>query len=173
LVAMMIGLIPFSVNFMLQRVFYALEDTRSPFIFTTIQIVVFVAGAYICSVTVQAIGLVAAMSLVMSASFVVQAGFAYGLLTKRIGRLSEGQLIGYSAQVIFAALLAGFGGASVLWSLGGIGEGSYSMQGGFQSLLACLLVGGVSVLVYVAILWLAKNDEVRSMLKSLKGILRR
>lgn len=173
LVAMMLGLIPFSVNFMLQRVFYALEDTRSPFIFTTIQIVVFVAGAYVCSATVQAFGLVAAMSLVMSASFVVQAGFAYGLLTKRIGRLSEGQLLGYGVQVVFAGILAGFAGGTVLWSLGGIGQGSYSMQGGLDSLLVCLLVGGVSVLVYAVFLWLAKNAEVRSALKSVQGILRR
>lgn len=173
LIAMMLGLIPFSVNFMLQRVFYALEDTKSPFVFTTIQIAVFIIGAYICAATIPAIGLVAAMSLAMSISFIAQAVIAYVLLTKRIGRLVEGHLVGYGLQVIFAGLFAGLVGAASLWAIGGIGESSFAMSSGLNSLLVCVLVGGISVFVYVGVLWLGKNQEIRSALSSLKGILRR
>lgn len=173
LIAMMVGLIPFSINFMLQRVFYALEDTKSPFVFTTIQIIVFVIGAFVCAATVPAIGLVAAMSLVMSASFAVQAVIAYVLLTKRIGAISNGHLIGYGFQVVGAALLAGIVGGGVPLAIGGLSFVSFALQGLAQSLLVCLLVTSISVPVYVATLWAAKNEEVRSVLKSLGGILRR
>ncbi|MFM5951804.1 MAG: murein biosynthesis integral membrane protein MurJ [Micrococcales bacterium] len=173
LIAMMIGLIPFSVNFMLQRVFYALEDTKSPFVFTTIQIVVFVIGSYICSITVQATALVAAISLVMSLSFAIQALIAYLMLSRRIGKLSEGHLVRYGFQVVFAAIIAGLIGAATLWSIGGVTESSYAMQGSLQALLGCVLVGGVSVIAYVAVLWFAKNDEVRSAVSAFRGILRR
>lgn len=171
--AMMLGLIAFSVNFMLQRVFYALEDTRSPFVFTTIQIVIFVIGAFVCSATIPATNLVAAMSLVMSASFAAQAIIAYLLLTKRIGRIVEGHLIGYGFQVITAAVFAGFVGALVLWSLGGVSKASYPMQSGLNSLLVCLLVSTVSVAVYIGTLWLSKNQEIRAVMSTVRGILRR
>ena len=173
LISMMLGLIPFSVNFMLQRVFYALEDTKSPFVFTTVQIFVFVVGAYMCSATVQAIGLVAAMSLVMSASFAVQAVLAYLLLTKRIGKISQGNLVGYGFQVVGAALLAGIVGGGIPLAIGGLGFASFAMQNALQSLITCVLVSVISVCVYVGVLWLARNQEIRSGLSAVRGILRR
>ena len=173
LAAMMIGLIPFSINFMLQRVFYALEDTKSPFVFTTIQIAVFILGAYACAAFVPATGLVAAVSLVMSISFAIQATIAYALLRKRIGSLGESHLVSYGFQVGAAAVLAGAVGAGLLWAMGGIDSDSLAMDSGLTSLLVCGLVGGVSVFVYLGALWAAKNEEVRMALASLKGILRR
>jgi putative peptidoglycan lipid II flippase len=173
LAAMMIGLIPFSVNFMLQRVFYALEDTKSPFVFTTIQIVVFVVSACVCAATVPAMALVAAISLAMSISFAIQALIAYAMLVKRIGRLSKGHLVRYGVQVVLAGIVASAAGASLLWSIGGIGANSFSLSNVANALLSCVLVGGASVLVYAIVLWLARNEEIRSALSALKGILRR
>lgn len=173
LIAMMIGLIPFSVNFMLQRVFYALEDTRSPFIFTTIQIALFVIGAYVCESLIPAISLVAAISLVMSVSFAVQATLAYVLLRRRIGNLRELGLFGYSLKVLFAALLAGLAGYSVLYLLGGVAEGAFAISSAVNALLSCVAVGGVAVVVYVLVLWVAKNQEVRSAVSAIGGIVRR
>ena len=173
LAAMMVGLIPFSLNFMLQRVFYALEDTKSPFVFTTIQIVVFVIGAYLCANYVEAIGLVAAISLVMSLSFAVQASIAYVLLVKRIGRFENSGLIGYGMQVIGAGVFAGVATASMVWALGGIAEGAYPIASGLGALVTCVVAGAVGVVVYLGLLLLAKNPEVRSGVSALKGILRR
>ncbi len=173
LIAMMVGLIPFSVNFMLQRVFYALEDTRSPFIFTTIQIVIFVIGAYVCAAIVPAIALVSAISLVMSLSFTIQSVLAYLLLTKRIGSLSGGRLGRYSLQVIGAAGVSGFLAAAIPFVSGGLAVVSFSLASGLTALIACLAVTALGGAIYVGLLWLAKNAEVRSALSSVQGILRR
>ena len=173
LAAMMIGLVPFSVNFMLQRVFYALEDTRSPFIFTSIQIFVFVISAYICSGTVQAIGLVAAIALVMSLSFAVQAGIAYFMLTKKIGHLFDGHLIRYWFQVSLVALVSGLAVAGMLWWLGGIGEGAYAVSSGLGALLTCVLGGVLGAVVYLGVLVFAKNSEALQVVGRVRGILRR
>ena len=173
LIAMMVGLIPFSLNFMLQRVFYALEDTRSPFIFTTVQIALFVVGAYVCAGLVPAIELVAAISVVMSVSFAIQALLAYLLLKRRIGSLKELQLFGYGVSVIGAGLLAGFAGFGVLVLIGGVAEGSFALSSAVNALLACGAVGGSAVLVYVGFLWLLKNTEIRSAVSAIRGIVRR
>jgi putative peptidoglycan lipid II flippase len=172
LIAMMVGLIPFSLNFMLQRVFYSLEDTKSPFVFTTIQIVLFVIGAYVCASLVQAISLVFAISLVMSVSFAVQALLAYVLLQRRIGSLRDLKLFGYTFQVVSAAGLAGAAGVYVLYLLGGIGENSFPVSSALNALVSCIAIGSASLFVYVGVLWLAGNTEVRSVMSRLKGIAR-
>ena len=173
LIAMMFGLIPFSINFMLQRVFYALEDTRSPFVFTTIQIAVFIAGAYACAAFIPAISLVAAISLSMSVSFAVQATIAYIMLKRRIGSLSGKHLVGYGLQVLGAAVFAGAAALAVLSFIGGVGQGAFAVGSVLSALTTCLLVGAVALLIYVGSLYLAKNDEVTAAVSSLKGILRR
>jgi putative peptidoglycan lipid II flippase len=170
LVAMMIGLVPFSMNFMLQRVFYALEDTKSPFVFTTIQIVVFIVGAYVAAALVPAAALVAAISLVMSASFAVQATIAYLMLRKRIGQLSDGKLYSEAAKIIVAAVLSGVVGAMVLWALGGVSESSYAMQGILNALVASVIVGLAAGLTYLLALIGLGNKDVRA---GLAGIRRR
>ncbi len=45
LLAYLIGLVPFSMLFLLQRAYYALGDTRTPFLFQLVQAVLFVTGA--------------------------------------------------------------------------------------------------------------------------------
>ena len=172
LIAMMVGLLPFSVNFMLQRVFYALEDTKSPFVFTTVQIALFVIGAYSVASLVPAMSLVFAISLVMSVSFAIQAVLAYILLGKRIGALKELKLLGYTAQVVSAGVLAGIAGFSVLYLLGGVTEDAFAVSSALNALISCAAIGGAAVLVYLATLWLAGNSEVRSVMSRLKGIAR-
>jgi putative peptidoglycan lipid II flippase len=173
LIAMMVGLIPFSLNFMLQRVFYALEDTKSPFIFTTIQIAIFVVGAYICASQVQAMALVFAISLVMSLSFAVQALIAYLLLQRRIGSLKDLGIFRYGSQVVLAGVLAGVFGYGVLHLIGGVSENAFAVSSALNALISCVAVGSTSVAVYVGALWLAKNAEVRSVMATVKGIFRR
>jgi putative peptidoglycan lipid II flippase len=172
LIAMMIGLIPFSVNFMLQRAFYALEDTRSPFIFTTVQIVTFVIGAYVCALTVPAIALVAAIALVMSISFSIQAILAYLLLKRRIGSLGFGRLGVYSLQVIGAAAISGLLAVAIPFVIGGWYLLNFSLASVLNALLVCLGVTALGVSIFAGVLWLGKNEEVRGVLSRLKGIAR-
>ena len=168
LVAMMIGLVPFSINFMLQRVFYALEDTKSPFVFTTIQIVVFIVGAYVAAALVPAAALVAAISLVMSASFAVQATIAYLMLRKRIGQLSDGKLFGDGAKIVVASIVAGGAGVGALWALGGVSETAYAMQGVLNALLTSSVVGLAAGVTYLLSLLALGNKDVRSVLAGIR-----
>ena len=54
LLAYLIGLVPFSVLFLLQRGFYALGDTRTPFFLQLVQSVLFVIGALVGGVPAPA-----------------------------------------------------------------------------------------------------------------------
>ena len=173
LVAMMFGLIPFSVVFMLQRAFYALEDTKTPFVFTVVQIALFIAGAVTVSFTVPAQWLVAAMALVNSVSITVQAIIAYRVLGKRIGAFESLKLPSTLLSMILAAALAGGVGISTLNLFGGWVGTAFALKTVLGAIVSSGVVGLVMVAVYAAVLKFLNVPEADTALKALKGIIRR
>lgn len=173
LIAMMVGLIPFSFVFMLQRAFYALEDTRRPFYFTVVQITLFVAGAVTVSFTVPAEWLVASMALVNSLSITVQAVLAYRWLRARIGKFGGVHLASGSALMILAAVLSGGVGLVVLNLFGGSTVNSLALDSVAGAIGISALIGTVMVAVYAAALKFLQVPEADTALRALKGIIRR
>jgi putative peptidoglycan lipid II flippase len=173
LIALMVGLLPFSFVYMMQRAFYALEDTRTPFMFTLVQIVIYIIGATVIAQTVPAQWLVVALSLLTSTTVTIQAIIAYTLLVKRVGPLGDHKIATALAQFIFAGVIAGAAGFGMIELLGGISAGSFVLQSVLSSTLTIGLVGFVMFTLYLVTLRLLKVSEVDSALAGLKGILRR
>jgi putative peptidoglycan lipid II flippase len=173
LIAMMFGLVPFSFVFMMQRAFYALEDTRTPFVFTVAQIAIFIAGAMAVSFTVPAQWLVAAMALVNSFSITVQALIAYFALRRRIGAFEGLNLLSGGFSMLLSAALAGGVGLLVLNLAGGLTPGSYALKTVIGAVVTSGAVGLVMVIVYAAVMKFLKVPEADIALKAIKGIIRR
>jgi putative peptidoglycan lipid II flippase len=177
IMAMMVGLVPFSFVFMLQRAFYALEDTRTPFFFTLAQISVFVVGAVIIAQTVPAVWLVAALSLLNSVSITVQAVLAYRLLRRRIGRFEGIGLAGAAARMIASALIAAAAGWSYLHFTGLIDQGGFGLGTVVGAVLTCIPAGLIMLVVYFVVLALLGVEETwkawQGVAKAFKGIVRR
>jgi putative peptidoglycan lipid II flippase len=173
LIALMIGLLPFSFVYMMQRAFYALENTRTPFVFTTIQIAIYIAGAILISNTVPATWLVVALSLLTSTTVTIQAIIAYTMLTKKVGSLGDHKIASALSQLILAGVIAGAVGYIAIELIGGIQPGSFAVA---SVLSSTLTIGGVGFLmfgIYVVILKLLRVSEIDTALAGLKGILRR
>lgn len=167
--AFMVGLVPFSFVYMMQRAFFALEDTKTPFFFTSIQISIHIAGAITLGILAPKQWLVVMIALLTAFSLIVQGFIAYGLLKKRIGGLA-GFGVGKSLALNVLAMLPAAGiGALVLWTLGGITEGSFALERVVNSILASFLVSGAMVLTYLVLLWLFKVPELREVFGQLKG----
>jgi putative peptidoglycan lipid II flippase len=173
LIALMIGLLPFSFVFMMQRAFYALEDTRTPFIFTCVQIALHIAGSLTMSVFVPREWLVVSLSLVTSFTVTVQAIVAYLFLRRRIGSLSEHRIASSTAKFLLVAVVSGLAGWATLQLIGGVGQGSFAMKTIINSLVADALVGLVMLIVYLVLLKLLRVKEVDDALAKAAGILRR
>lgn len=173
LIALLVGLLPFSFVYMMQRAFYALEDTRTPFMFTLVQIVIYIIGATVIAQTVPAQWLVVALSLLTSTTVTIQAIIAYTLLVKRVGPLGDHKIATALSQFIFAGVIAGAAGYGMIELLGGISAGSFVLQSVWSSTLTIGLVGFVMFTLYLVTLRLLKVSEVDSALAGLKGILRR
>jgi putative peptidoglycan lipid II flippase len=175
--AMMIGLVPFSFVFMLQRAFYALEDTRTPFFFTLAQTAVFITGAIVISKTVPAGWLVVALSLLNSFSITVQAVLAYRLLRRRIGKFEGVGLAGAATRMVAAAIVAGFAGWGFLASTGAIEQGGFGLATVLGGVLASIPAGLIMLVVYFVVLALLGVEETwkawSGVVKTVKGITRR
>ena len=173
LIAMMFGLVPFSFVFMMQRAFYALEDTRTPFVFTVAQIAIFIAGAITVSFTVPAQWLVAAMALVNSVSITVQALIAYFVLRRRIGAFEGLNLLSGGFSMLLSAALAGGVGVLVLNLAGGLTPDSFALKTVIGAVVSSAVVGLVMVTVYAAVMKFLKVPEADIALKAIRGIIRR
>ena len=173
LIAFMIGLLPFSFVYMMQRAFYALENTRTPFIFTVIQISIYIAGAIVISNTVEARWLVVALSLLTSSTVTLQAIIAFTMLTKRIGSLNDHKIASALSQFVLAGVIAGAMGYGAIEIIGGINPGSFAVASVLSSSLTIAGVGFLMFAIYTIALRLLRVPEIDTALAGFKGILRR
>jgi putative peptidoglycan lipid II flippase len=158
---------------MMQRAFYALENTRTPFVFTTIQIGIYIVGAIVISNTVEARWLVVALSLLTSTTVTLQAIIAYTMLTKKVGSFGEHKIATALSQFILSGVVAGAIGYAAIEFIGGIHPGSFAVASVLSSSLTIAGVGAVMFGVYVIALRLLRVSEIDTALAGFKGILRR
>jgi putative peptidoglycan lipid II flippase len=170
----MFGLIPFGFVFMFQRAFYALEDTRTPFIFTTIQIAFHITGSTVLFFTMTSEFLVMSLAGLTSATLLIQALVAYLLLRPRIGRIGappKGE--GLTLRVLVAAVATALVGYGMIFALGGTAEGSLALGSIVGAVTVIFATGTLMLLVYVLVLKLLGVPEIDTALKGIRGILRR
>jgi putative peptidoglycan lipid II flippase len=152
---------------MMQRAFFALEDTKTPFFFTSIQIAIHITGSLILGATMDKQWLVVSIALLTAFSVTVQGIIAYLALKARIGGL-EGFGVGKSLITFFLAMIpAAIIGVLVLNWLGGIGEGSYPVDRAVTAVASGLMVGFAMLFTYLGLLWLFRVPELREVSKQL------
>ncbi len=173
LIALIVGLLPFSFVFMMQRAFYALEDTRTPFIFTSIQIALHITGSITMSFVVPHEWLVVGLSALTSSTVTIQAAIAYALLRRRIGSLRGQHIFTGTGYFVIAGLVAGLLGYVMLQVIGGVEAGAFAVESVISAGLASFMVGFVILAIYLVELKLFRVREVESALASIRGILRR
>jgi putative peptidoglycan lipid II flippase len=174
LFATMFGLIPFGMVFMFQRAFYALEDTRTPFVFTSVQIAFHIAGSIYLFFSMESQFLVMSLAGLTSGTILIQSLTAYLLLCRRIGRIGappKGQAL--TLRVILAGVVTALVGYSVILGLGGIGQGSLALDT-IAGAVGVIFVSGMAMLVsYLITLKLLRVPEINTALGGIAGILRR
>jgi putative peptidoglycan lipid II flippase len=174
LFATMFGLIPFGFVFMFQRAFYALEDTRTPFVFTTIQIAFHIAGSIVLFFTMTSEFLVMSLAGLTSATILIQALAAYLFLRSRVGRIGAPPKGGaLTLRVLVAAVVTALVGYGMIFAIGGTAEGSLALGSILGAVSVVFATGSVMLVAYVVVLKLLKVPEVNTALKGIGGILRR
>nr|WP_281373081.1 murein biosynthesis integral membrane protein MurJ [Kineococcus aurantiacus] len=145
LVAMTVGLVPFSVTYLVQRVFYAYEDARTPFVVQVVVALVTTAGNVVIHLAVPPQWQVVAIGASMSVANVVGCVLGLTLLRRRFRALDGGGLDGYLLLRTLVRLLLI---TAVSTAVGfAVARGGALLGQGRLVDLAVVLVGGVLVLV--------------------------
>lgn len=146
LMAFGLGLIPFSVQYVVLRAFYAYEDTRTPFYNTVIVAVVNAAASAVCFLVLPSRWAVVGMAASYGLAYAVGVGIAWRRLKKRLGGDLDGSHVMRTyARLCLASvpgtIAAGSVGYLVLDKLGSEVLGSFTaLAVGGIVLLACFFV---------------------------------
>ena len=162
--AYLVGLIPFSVLFIVQRTFYSLGDTKTPFFITLVQVVLIIAGTLAC-IALPSAWVAFGIAVVITVAGTVQAILAVVLLRRRI-------FVAYGRSAL-ALVLPVIVGLAVLWGLGGTSFDGFAFSSIFSAILSMALIGISMSIVYFAVLWMLRSPELRSFAAPLVARLRR
>jgi putative peptidoglycan lipid II flippase len=172
ILAFIIGLVPFCVLFVLQRTFYALGDTRTPFFFTLFQVVLILLGVLGCTqLPVQWIA--AGIAGVITVSGMLQAALAAVLLRRRLGGLDGRRILQSLVKYLVAAIFPVLLGLSLVWLLGGTQNGGFAVSGRLGAIVSMIAVGLVMAAAYFGMLLLMRSAELQAFLTPLHARLRR
>ncbi|WNF28227.1 murein biosynthesis integral membrane protein MurJ [Streptomyces sp. C11-1] len=169
LMAFALGLIPYSVQYVVLRGFYAYEDTRTPFYNTVIVAAVNAAASALCYVVLPARWAVVGMAFSYGLAYAVGVGVAWRRLRTRLGGDLDGaHIVRTYARLCMAAVPAALIG-------GGIGFAILELLGnGALGSLAALICGGVLLMaVFFVAAKKMRIEEVNGLVGMVRGRLGR
>jgi putative peptidoglycan lipid II flippase len=172
IVAYVAGLTPFGLLFVIQRSFYALTDTRTPFWFTLAQVVVVLAGVLLCAL-LPAPWIAIGIAAVVSIAGLVQLLIAGSLLTRKIGTGSAHGLSRSLITDIAAAVPAAAVGLGLLFLLGGTRPEGFAMSGLLPAILSMVVIGVAMTSVYGGALALLRSPDIAAVAGPLAARLKR
>ena len=172
LICYLVGLVPLSLLFIVQRTFYAYGDTRTPFLFTLVQVALIIGFSVLAGAlfghTDEGLGqLAAAIALGQSLAGIVQTVIAIWILRNRLGGLELPSTLMSLLRFAIAAIPAGFAGWGA-FVLMGAGDGWTAGQTGsafVDKMLGAMgtgVIGLVAVVVYAIVLIVIRAPELAS-----------
>ncbi|MFI1410600.1 murein biosynthesis integral membrane protein MurJ [Streptomyces sp. NPDC020707] len=169
LMAFGLGLIPYSVQYVVLRAFYAYEDTRTPFYNTVIVAVVNASASALCFFLLPARWAVAGMAASYGLAYAIGVGVAWRRLSKRLGGdLDGGRVLRTYARLAIAAVPAALLSGAACYGI------SKSLGQGVGGSLVALFCGGVVLLgVFFVAARRMRIEELNGMVGMVRGRLGR
>ncbi|MFI1615725.1 murein biosynthesis integral membrane protein MurJ [Streptomyces lydicus] len=159
-----IGLIPFSVQYVVLRAFYAYEDTRTPFYNTVIVAAVNAAASGLCFLILPARWAVVGMAASYGLAYIIGVGVAWRRLGKRMdGDLDTAHVVRTYARLAGASIPATIVSGAVVYAI------MQMLGSGFVGSLAALVAGSAALL---AVFYLAARKMRIEEMNALVGMVR-
>ncbi|MFE5481470.1 murein biosynthesis integral membrane protein MurJ [Streptomyces sp. NPDC056527] len=169
LMAFGLGLIPYSVQYVVLRGFYAYEDTRTPFYNTVIVAAVNAAASAVCYFVLPARWAVVGMAASYGLAYAVGVGVAWRRLRNRLG----GDLDGAHVMRTYARLCLASLPAAIVAGAVGFGLLQVVGDGALGSLVALLVGGAVLLGVFFVAAKRMRIEELNSLVGMVRGRLGR
>ncbi|WP_427015860.1 murein biosynthesis integral membrane protein MurJ [Pseudarthrobacter sp. P1] len=160
-----------SINFILNRVFYAAENAKTPFFIQSI-LVVFGVGSALLAATFPPSMIIYALAASYTVGNAIAVVVSHFFLKAKIGDYGGAGIVRAHARFLAAALVAGGAGDVVLWMMGGFTGGGFPWQSIENAAVTLAVVGTLMAAVYLAMLKLMRVQELDDLLGPLLGKLR-
>ncbi len=175
-----IGMLPFGVFYVLSRGWYAVEDTRTPFIITVIYNAIAMPLTFVFFTIAPSELAVCALALAYGVAYWIAIGIAWTWLSRRLGGLETGLTVRTLVRMGIAAAVSAFVAICLLaaWTVV-VGNAAVSdiyaqLTASQLSSLTALIVGGIlTAIAYLGLSHLLRITEVQSVVVSLVGKIRR
>ncbi|MFF7637154.1 murein biosynthesis integral membrane protein MurJ [Kitasatospora sp. NPDC008050] len=165
--AFALGLIPYSVQYVLLRGFYAYEDTRTPFSNTVWVAVTQAATALLCFLLLPAQWAVTGMALGYGASYVVGVAVALPRLKQRIGGLDTARIAKTYVRLALACLPAALVGLLLSLVLRTL------LDGWLGSVITVAVAGAGQLAVFLTVARRLRIEELTTVVGMIRGRLGR
>ncbi|SDQ54801.1 murein biosynthesis integral membrane protein MurJ [Leucobacter chromiiresistens] len=169
LVAYAASLAAYSFLFVVQRAFYALSDTRTPFVFTTIQMVLVMALSLLLPVLVAPRHIGVSFAVIWSFATIVEALIATWLLRRKIGSI-DGRRVAQSLTKYLIAAVPALAVGLLATHLGRLIAPEFGV---WQALPFAVVEAVVVGVVYLLVLRLLRSSEVSDIVGTLTRTLGR
>ncbi|MFI5085759.1 MAG: murein biosynthesis integral membrane protein MurJ [Actinomycetales bacterium] len=160
-----------SANFMMNRVFYASENARTPFLIQ-ILLVIFGVGTAVLAALLPAGWIIYGLATTYTAGNILAVLVTHLFLRSRIGPYGVGQVFMAHVRFLVAALGAALAGDAVLLVFGGFSSQGFAWSSIPAALAVIAVVGPVMALAYFAVLRLMRVRELAALTDPLLGALR-
>ncbi|HEY7718086.1 MAG TPA: murein biosynthesis integral membrane protein MurJ [Pedococcus sp.] len=163
MVAMMVGIVPYGWLYLIQRVYYAYEDARTPF---RLQLVVTAVATLVnlLAAVVDPLRTGVVVGIGQTVSNLAAALLGFWLLRRRFGRLGLSATVRVYARLVLATVLAGALTWLLLVGLDRLGVDGRTWTG---ALLELVVGGGVFAVAVLVLAHALRVEEVRQLLAPL------
>lgn len=159
--AFLLCAVAFSAEYVIQRVFFALGDTRTAFIYACFSLFVTMALLWWAS-TLATNWVIAGTALAVSIANLVSAAVWLVLVRRRIGPFGLRLIAWRHVQYLAYALPAGAAGFAIVWALGGYVDGGFGTATKLQGVVTCGIAGIAMALIYFGLLFVTRNPDFRA-----------
>lgn len=157
--AMLAGVVPYSAQYVFQRVFYAYEDARTPFLVGAVGTGLWTAGALVASSVLQDRHIAAGVGLALTVSNLLTVLLWVPLIRRRLGSMDGARILITHLRLVVAAAIAAAMGVLVR-------EGTLVVVGDGRTAAYVVLgtAGGVMLLTYLLALRALRVRELDTLI---------
>lgn len=156
----------YSINFILNRVFYAQENAKTPFIIQCIMVCIGLGGALLASRLPQEF-IIYGLAASYTVSNVLGPVVSHLFLKAKLGDYGGGLIVRAHMRFLAAALVAGIAGELALMIFGGTVAGGFMWSSIAAAAVTLAVVGTIMAVVYIVILKRMRVHEVDALLNPL------
>lgn len=159
--AFLLCAVAFSAEYVIQRVFFSLGDTRTAFVWACFSLFVTLGLLWWAS-TLATNWIIAGTALAVSIANLISASVWLILVRRKIGPFGFRLIAWRHVQYLAYSVVAGAAGFGVVWIMGGYVDGGFGTATKVQGFVTCAAAGGVMALIYFGLLFLTRNPDFRS-----------